>query len=225
MHTPQPFKRLAHRLAELHLEGEVPRRVVAFRAWPPERWPFQSAILRASVVLLLASSAGCGLPLTPGAISCGTALGLSVYVDGISRAAGGSWIAQPAMSCATALAEVQQARELGATSSFWSASQTFSGQLEFLNEVPWTVASDGKTEGSDMAVDYGVDGVYQGPQGSTVLLVHEMTHMLFGESDHCRWATKYAPAYAQWQAGDQSGFTDECEHVVCSGAKCTPMAS
>jgi hypothetical protein len=224
MHTPKQFRRFANRIAECHFDREVPRLVTESRGWPPERSELRSAVLRASLALLVASSAGCGLPLTPEAISCGTALGLDVYVDGISRAAGGSWIAQPAMSCATALAEVVQARDLGASSRFWPANQAFSGQLEFLNEVPWTVASDGKTEGSDMQIDYGVDGVYQGPQGSTVLLVHEMTHMLFGQSDHCRWATKFAPAYAQWQAGDQSGFTDECEHVACQGAKCAPVA-
>ena len=54
-------------------------------------------------------------------------MGTHVFTDGVSQPG------QPAMTCATALAEVQQAHDLGAAAGFWGADQHFDYRLRFLN--------------------------------------------------------------------------------------------
>ena len=180
--------------------------------------------------LTLALTTGCGAlgwPLTSGAVSCGTSRGVDVYVDGVTQPG------QPTMSCTTALAEVQQAIDLGAAAGFWDASQVFSYRLEFLNAR--TVDQEGVPgPGGDLtgfsvgdfavhqsSVIYFWDDPQLSVNFSTVTLVHEMLHWQVGQGDHCMWATKYAPGFdAFGPAQTASNFTDGCSHLTCSGSVC-----
>jgi hypothetical protein len=184
-------------------------------------------------------ASGCGFALTPGAISCGLSLGLDVYVDGVSVAAtskldpvsGGqdTTPAQAAMVCATALAEVVQARDLGAAAGFWGADATWSYRLEFVNQAGLAEEGASNAQGDtaegpkDSAVSYSSDdatAALGGPAFSTVTLVHEMLHMSYGENSHAGWAARYAPSFAQWPNQAGSTFVDSATGQTCVGSVC-----
>lgn len=185
----------------------------------------------ALVCLALALTTGCGAlgwGLTDGAIDCGfSPVGTHVFTDGVSQPG------QPAMTCATALAEVQQAHDLGAAAGFWGADQHFDYRLQFLNAktvdnagVPgpggWLWGySVGDFATHDSSVVYFWDQPGLAIQLSTVTLTHEMLHWAYGEADHCHWATRYAPDFSAFgPAQTASNFTDGCEQVTCSGSEC-----
>ena len=160
-------------------------------------------------------------------------VGTHVFIDGVSQPG------QPAMTCATALAEVQQAHDLGAAAGFWGADQPGdSRSLEFLNSKTvdngrcaraWRLASWGYTVSGIFSCTHVCGRVYFWDQPglaiqlSTITLLHEQIHMAYGEGDHCRWANKVCPgAFSAFgPAQTASNFTDGCTGAVCSGSECS----
>ena len=199
------------------------------------------------LVVLSMLAAGCGFPLTPGAVPCGNhpASRIEVWVDGVSESH---------MTCEQAMLTVTAAIAIGDSHDFWldkgEHEFLYGMRLEFIGdhdlEAIGEAGKNGFTMNSpvahDMAVAYGGDGrpdytvpYTRGAESwpSAVILAHEMVHVLQTDSflnlsvlnthtdKHCNWATSYAPRFADlgW-AQFSSLFYDGCQHKTCSGAAC-----